>query len=315
MMRKGILLLLVFLFAQQSWAQSVSISPNHKRIRIGEEIKLTLQSKSSADKQVNWPALKDSLGEHFTILSIDKLDTLSDVGASEIVLEQKVSITSFDSGSHKLPQLPSEFISGSDTDFVQTDPLSFSVLTVPVDATLAIKDIHNIVDVPFEIGEYIPWIIGALVLVAILVGGIYWYLQKKKPEQPKAPRIVIVPWKQALQELDRIEKEAVWKSGKLKLYYSDVSDTLRTYFENQFEVPALESTTYEILSQLKNRSWNQETIEETKEILVLSDLVKFAKENPAEASQLRTLQLARNVVENTRPKEMPLKEGKEEGDA
>jgi hypothetical protein len=315
MMRKVILLLAIFLFAQQAWAQSVSISPDHKRIRIGEEIKLTLQSKSSSDKQVKWPVIKDTLGEHFTILSVDKLDTLSSEGASEFVLEQKVSITSFDSGSHKLPQLPFEFISGSDTDFVQTDALSFSVLTVPVDTTLAIKDIHNIVDVPFEIGEYIPWIIGALVLVAILVGGIYWYLQKKKPEQPKVQKTLVIPWKQALEDLDRIEKESVWKTGKLKLYYSDVSETLRTYFENQFEVPALESTTHEILGQLKNRAWSEQTLEEIKEILLLSDLVKFAKENPAEASQIRTLQLARKVVEDTRPKEMLVNEGKEEDHA
>lgn len=315
MMRKVILFLAIFLFAQQAWAQSVSISPNHKRIRIGEEIKLTIQSKSSSDRQVNWPIIKDTLGEHFTILSAEKLDTLSSEGASEFVLEQKVSITSFDSGSHKLPQLSFEFISGSDTDFVQTDALSFSVLTVPVDTTLAIKDIHNIVDVPFEIGEYIPWIIGALVLVAILVGGIYWYLQKKKPEQPKVQKTLVIPWKQALEDLDRIEKESVWKTGKLKLYYSDVSETLRTYFENQFEVPALESTTHEILGQLKNRAWSEQTLEEIKEILLLSDLVKFAKENPAEASQIRTLQLARKVVEDTRPKEMLVNEGKEEDHA
>ncbi|MEX1189706.1 MAG: hypothetical protein WED33_10645 [Bacteroidia bacterium] len=313
-MKHLILFLLVFVSVNSLFSQEVKISPDHKRIRLGEEIKVTLESKAKPSQKVIWPSLKDTLGEHFTILGQSKFDTLSDEGGDPMVIQQNISITSFDSGSFQIPSLPFGFVTGSDTQKVYTDPLSFSILTVPVDTTLAIKDVYGIVDVPFEIGEYIPWIVGGLVLLAILIAGIYLYLNKRKPAQLQEKKVVVIPWQFALEELERIEKESVWKSGKLKLYYSEISDNVRTYFENQFDIPALESTTEEILIQIKQRSWDENVIAETKELLVLSDLVKFAKESPGEVTHARSLLVARNIIESTKPAIIIIEKGKEEKD-
>jgi hypothetical protein len=189
-------------------AQSVTLNPNHKRVRLGEKIEIDIKTASPTTKRVVWPVFADSLGSNFDILSIGKIDTLSGSAENELSLSQKISITSFDSGSHQIPALPFQFIQGNDTDVVLTDPLSFSVLTVPVDTTLAIKDIHGVVDVPFEIGDYIPWILGGLVLVALLIGLIYWFTQRKKPDVIKAPVKLIPAWERAMQALALVDKEA-----------------------------------------------------------------------------------------------------------
>lgn len=298
-------------FASSLLAQQVNISPDKKRIRIGEEIKLTIQAKAPSNKEVVWPNMKDTLGGYFDILKALKLDTISDAGANELVLERRISITSFDSGSHQLPKLLFEFKGSEGIDSVYTDPLSFSILTVPVDTTLAIKDVRDILEVPFEIGEYLPWVLGGIALVAILVAALYFYLNRKKPLKPAASKVVIVPWKKALQELFRIEKEKIWKEGKVKAYYSEVSDTIREYLEDQFKIPALELTSDEILAQLRSRSWSNEVILNVKELLQLSDLVKFAKEKPTEVSHARSLELARDIIANTKPAEPDISSGKE----
>lgn len=308
-MRKYIIAVVLFAIQGLASAQQVNLSPDHKRIRIGEPITIDIQSSYPKGKNLIWPALKDSLGEHFTILDEGKIDTLSDEVDANIRLSRKVVITSFDSGSLQLPVLRFGFLKGNDTDFVATDPLAFTVLTVPVDTTLAIKDIHGVMDVPFEIGPYLPWILGGLVLLALLIGGIYYLLNRKKSAAPPAPVKQIPAWEIALARLDSIKKEEPWRDGKLKDFYSAITDTIRLYLEQQFKLPALESTSEEILLLCRRANFKPEVITRLDELLNLSDLVKFAKEAPTEASHRRTIEIAYDLVLQTKPAAHP--EGKE----
>jgi hypothetical protein len=315
-MKKVIIFLLALIsYSGSVVAQSVSIDPDHKRVRLGEKIELNIKTVSPITKHVVWPSFKDSLGSNFDILSVGKIDTLLGGAEDELSLSQKIAITSFDSGSHKLPALPFLFIQGNDTDFVLTDPLSFSVLTVPVDTTLAIKDIHGVVDVPFEIGDYIPWILGGLVLVAMLIGGIYWWKQRKKPESAsKVPEKLIPAWERAILALEEVDREAAWRQQKFKMYYSGITDAIREYLEEQFKMPAQESTTFEILVLIKQRQISTEVQSKLKELLVLADLVKFAKEIPMEHTHQRSMQLAREIVLETRPQPAIEESRKEDSD-
>jgi len=294
-------------------AQTVNLNPDHKRFRLGEKIQLEIKTVSPATKKVVWPVLKDSLGSHFDILGLGPIDTLSDPSDKELSLSQKIEITSFDSGSHQIPALPFLFISGSDTDFVNADPLSFSVLTVPVDTTLAIKDIRGIVDVPFEIGDYIPWILGGLALLAMLIGGIFWWKQRKQPEKPKVPVKLIPAWERAIAQLEVVDREAAWRQSKFKIYYSGITDTIRAYLEEQFKMPALESTTDEILGLVKQRQFSADIQSKLREILLVADLVKFAKDVPLEHMHQRSMQLAKEIILETRPQPSIEPERKEEG--
>lgn len=315
-MKKGSILLWLFLSCWGSVvAQSVTLNPDHKRVRLGEKIELNIKTVSPATKRVVWPVIKDSLGSSFDIISVGPLDTLLGGSENELSLSQKIAITSFDSGSHQLPALPFLFIQGNDTDLVESDPLSFSILTVPVDTTLAIKDIHGVVDVPFEIGDYIPWILGGLVLAMLLIGGIYWWKQRKKPETiSKVPEKIIPAWERAIVRLEVVDREAAWRQQKYKVYYSGITDAIREYLEEQFSMPAQESTTYEILQLVKQRQISPEVQSKLKELLVLADLVKFAKEIPMEHTHQRSMQLAREIVLETRPQPAVTEPRKEDAD-
>jgi hypothetical protein len=196
-----------------------------------------------------------------------------------------------------------EFInSGSDTTSILSDVLSIEVKTIPVDTTKAIKDIRGLEDVPEDFTDLILYsILAAVTLVAIAIG-IYYYQKRKKPVQiivPKGP--VTPPWEIALATLDKIEREAVWKSGNDKLYHSSISEALRTYVEAQLKLPALESTTDETLALLQRSLKQQEAIDFIRQVLVLADLVKFAKEKPLPVEHERSLTLAKQFVLLTKP--------------
>ena len=61
-----------------------------------------------------------------------------------------------------------------------------------------------------------------------------------------------------------------------KEYYTKLTDTLRQYIEERFGFSAMEMTSSEIISRLRE-SGDQKMIDELKELFNTADLVKFAK--------------------------------------
>ena len=79
----------------------------------------------------------------------------------------------------------------------------------------------------------------------------------------------------------------MWQQGEIKEYYSQLTDIARNYIEEAIEIPAMESTTSELITALKAASLkkkmtlSQETIRTCLErVLKQADLVKFAKSKP-----------------------------------
>ena len=79
-----------------------------------------------------------------------------------------------------------------------------------------------------------------------------------------------------------VDSEKIWQQGKTKQYYSEVSDTLREYIEDRFEIRAMEQTTDETLDEFRYRRdlINEKCFSNLSQILQLADLVKFAKYKP-----------------------------------
>ena len=65
-----------------------------------------------------------------------------------------------------------------------------------------------------------------------------------------------------------------------KYFYSTVSDSIREYYEELYQIPALESTTREVLRYLDAFGVDHEMIQSTRSVLNKSDMVKFAKYEP-----------------------------------
>ena len=311
MIGRKLLSLLFVLFSSAVIAQNASVRAEKYRMRIGEQVELLLKAEASKGQKIIWPAVSDSIGPFFDVISRDTIDTVAASG-NGIALEQRIQITSFDSGMHSLPVFDFLFINPTnDTQSVLSDVLSIEVLTIPVDTTKAIKDIRGLEDVPEDFTDLILYSLLALVVLAGIGFGIYYYNKRKKPvivQVPKGP--VTPPWEIALSAFDRIEKEAAWKSGNDKLYHSSIADTLREYIETQLKLPALESTTDETLQLLKRSLTQSDAIELIRQVLTLADLVKFAKEKPLPAEHERSLSLARQFVLLTRPEISPA-QGKE----
>lgn len=86
--------------------------------------------------------------------------------------------------------------------------------------------------------------------------------------------------------MKQLEKKELWQKGEIKNYYSELTDIARNYIEEAIHIPAMESTTSELIAGLrmaavkKNMSLTQETVENLERVLKQADLVKFAKSKP-----------------------------------
>ncbi|OIQ19361.1 MAG: hypothetical protein BM557_06555 [Flavobacterium sp. MedPE-SWcel] len=274
--------LLILLVATTAFAQQpkVATSIDSTSIKIGSQFNLTLQTTVDTTAIVNFPEGKN-FGQ-LEVLESYPVDTLKKGATYELV--KKYGLTQFDSGRYVIPRLP---VVINDTR-VRSDSLLIEVNPVVVD-TLKQKmyDIKDVATAESKGGIAWYWIL--LIVLALLGIGfaIWWKLKnKKKPEPKKVEEVHASPIEKATIQLKALENKALLDKGQIKNYYSELTDIARTYIEEAIHIPAMESTTGELIEAMrtavsrKNMKLSQETFEQLEKVLRNADLVKFAKMKP-----------------------------------
>lgn len=302
------------LFSQQLNVEAVI---DTSKLRIGEQAKVDLYVTYNAnlkDVKIQWPSIGDTLTSDVSVISVSPIDTTfpDKTNSTKIFQHQQIIVSVYDSGYYAIPGF--KFVLDNDTAHpLFTNPLLLEVHTVPTDSSATkLKDIKPPLDEKFNWKwylSYVYWGGGALVLILAIILLTLYYARKNKqvvvePEKPKIP-----PHITALAALEKIKSEMVWKEGKVKEYYSAISDTVRAYIEDRFSLNALESTTDEIMKAFRTQVVDKESKDKLQQLLTLSDLVKFAKMAPIEEEHNFTLQNAFDFVNGTkREEEMTLPE-------
>jgi len=111
----------------------------------------------------------------------------------------------------------------------------------------------------------------------------------------------------ALAALNKLKEEAIWKNGAFKEFHILLSEILREYLEKRYGLFAMELTTEEIIISLKTVSIDSDSKAKLKQVLFLSDMVKFAKEIPIAAENEQSINNAILFVENTKEFVEPIK--------
>lgn len=249
-------------------------------IKIGEQIKFTVTVDVDSTDQVIFPE-----GQTFSPLeTVEALPTDTTKKDSRYILQKTYTLTQFDSGQYKLP---TQFIDINGKGFY-TDSLLVNVATVPVD-TLAQKmyDIKPLINV--EKSNATLWkILLSILLGLILVGGLlYWFVFRKKPLTEEEKEALLPPYDRALLELKKLENSKYLIQDEYKQYYTELTDIVRSYLEEDAHVTALESTTDQLIDKLEmlrdagELKLEDATLKQFKQILQTADLVKFAKSKPA----------------------------------
>ena len=272
------LYILFFLLSTSLFAQKVTTSVDTIKNKIGAEFKLTLKTDVDTLSKVKFPEAKN-FGALEVIHSY-KIDTVKNGARYELI--KKYGLTQFDSGKYTIQRIP-VLINGKP---VFSDSIKIEVNDVKVD-TLKQKmyDIKDIAQAESPLGT---WWIYLLILLVIGIAGYFIYqFIKKRQSQPKAEVIVFKsPIEKATTLLQQLEIKELWQKGEIKHYYSELTDIARNYIEEEIHIPAMESTTSELIEGLrkaakqKKLKLSNETVENLEKVLMQADLVKFAKVKP-----------------------------------
>lgn len=264
-------------FAQKTL---IDVAVDSAAILIGEQTVLHLTVTADKDRPVQIVVPNDTLMQGVEVLNLSKPDS-SIIENDRLLIKQDVLITSFDSSLYLLP--PLKVIDGVDTIYSNQVALKVSTLPVNADKPEEFYDIKKIWTPPFVWADYYPIIYG--VLLALFLICLIAYMIKRirsrkslipfKKEEPKLP-----PHEQAIKELDEIKRQKLWQQGRNKEYYTLITETLRKYIVDRFGVNAMEMTSGEILDVLHKEEEAKPVYENLKQILQLSDFVKFAKMHP-----------------------------------
>lgn len=270
--------ILFFLLSTSLFAQKVTTSVDTTKNKIGAEFKLTIKTDVDTSSKVKFPEAKN-FGALEVIHSY-RIDTVRNGARYELI--KKYGLTQFDSGKYTIQRIP-VLINGKP---FFSDSIKVEVNDIQVD-TLKQKmyDIKDIAEVESPLGT---WWIYILIFFAIGIAGYFIYqFIKKRQNQPKAEVIVFKsPIEKATTLLQQLEIKELWQKGEIKDYYSELTDIARNYIEEEINIPAMESTTSELIDGLrkaakqKKLKLSNETVENLEKVLKQADLVKFAKVKP-----------------------------------
>lgn len=261
-----------------------SASLDSTNILLGDQVKLFLEIDHPKAVDIQFPAVPDTISDLIEVLSRSGIDTFEMDDEKFIKQIQSYTITSFDSGSYRIPPYWFKIDMDGNIDSVPSNGVTLNVFTMQIDTTRGPTDIKMPYDAPLTLKEVTPYILGIILIGAIIFFILYSIKRKKKnqpifsrPAKPKEPAHIV-----AIRELDRIKAEKIWQKGKTKQYYSEVTDALRTYIEERFEIRAMEQTSDETIEsfRIQRNLLNDKNFSNLSQILKLADLVKFAKYQP-----------------------------------
>lgn len=281
-----------------SVAQTATASVKEKEYLIGDWIPVDLFVSAASNNKVIFPTLKDSISPSIEVADFTPIDTVKKSGQNEY--HQLVNLIVFDTGQVLLPQFQFLVDNNGQLDTITSEAILVHVASVKIDTTKDIKAIKEPLKIPLTFKEILPFIIGALLLAA-LIAFIVWFVRyKKKKNLPLDEKYLLPPHVWALKELDKLWQEKLWQTGEVKSYYSRLTDIARTYIELRYHIPAMEQTTEELMSSLHKGVMKQSLKKELNEVLVLSDFVKFAKAQPDFLENENSLKVIKDFIDKTK---------------
>ena len=277
----------------------VSASIDSTMLMIGDQTAMHLSVTQEANERVEMPVFGETLQEGIEIVDRSAVDTTT-LPDGRLQLSQELTLTSFKDSLFAVA--PIAVVSGGDTFW--TEPMALNVIQpFEVDSSLAITDIKDIEKAPIYWWGIIRWILLALGIIGLFIGayyGVLWYRKHFfKEEEVIEPELLRPADEVALEKLDEIKAQKIWKDGKVKEYQTELTDVVREYIGRRFDVQSTEKTSDETLRAMKPLI-DKELFAKLSKMLQLADLVKFAKWHTTPDENEQALSTAYEFVNETR---------------
>ncbi|MBQ5637987.1 MAG: hypothetical protein IIV06_02910 [Alistipes sp.] len=309
-MKRFLLLLLALPLMQSLWADTpvVRARVEPDSVFIGDRFDYVIEIDKDLVQTTHFPTFsaKDGMVELVEELPVDTLKR----DGRRLRIAKRYRLAAFQEG---LINMGAAGVVYADKNIVDTlyaaDSVYLKVATFQIDSTSqSIFDLKPQQNLPFKVAEiksYLLWGLLALVVLVALMVALDRYLKARgrrlgdlfKPAPPQPPHVI------AIAALEALHHQKLWQNNKHKLYYSLLTEILRTYIDGRWGVSAMEMTSDEIIAAMHSVELPDKARMDLTAILRDADLVKFAKFAPEAEQNENDYQKAYYFVEETKPVE------------
>ena len=280
--------------AQTQVKTEVATTVDRDLIKIGEEVKLGISVEADLGDLIIFPE-QQTMGA-LEVLQSYPVDSLRI--ADKIRLFKQYGVTQFDSGDYWVPRL--EILKNDRR--LKSDSILISVREVEVDTTkqgmFPIKDSVDIEDKSTASYEWMWWL---LLLIPVIIAVVL--LTRKREE--KTYEETLQPYEWTKYRLKLLDEGSYLDNRQWKEYYTELTYIIRRYIDSKVYGHTLESTTGQLIKELKiamsekGMHITDKTQSRLEEILQKADLVKFATASgdaiSAKEDRQRTMEIINNI--------------------
>ena len=245
--------------------------------KIGEKIDYSIIISFENNYDIKFPEKPNFMP--FEVLDSFEADTINDTDKFSII--KKYSLINFEPGEFWIP--PQRILFNNSIKY--SDSLLININDVEVDTVK--QNLYNIKPI-IPVNRNYTNILTVILSLLVILSAIWYYIKTRSKEN----------WENNLNDNKSFYEIAINRINKLntispknqnefKEFYTNLVDSLREYLEFQFQIPALESTSSELLIRIKvfsdNRKYKIEkkNFKDLEKLFSKSDLIKFAKSLPS----------------------------------
>ncbi|MEJ2543056.1 MAG: hypothetical protein P8Y99_03220 [Calditrichaceae bacterium] len=290
------------IFAQEKSLIEVKSEVDTSTITIGDRIDYSI----TIDRDKDLRIMKPGEGLNLGMFEIKDYNFHDPVEKGDRLIEKyDFTISVYDTGKFTIPPFPIAYFpvdTSKEYKIIEASPIDIYVKSViSGDDAKELKDIKFPLGIPFN---YFFWIsMGVVVILVAVIGYLGYLLWKRRKEKgylfspPPPPRPA---HEVALEALEELYKSSLLEEKQFKEFFSHLSDIIRVYLEGRYFFDALEETTFEIMMDAKKHIEDAALLDDLKNILELSDLIKFAKYIPEDKEIESAKEQSLNFVNETK---------------
>lgn len=279
----------------------VSARTDNNSVLVGDSITLTINLKYNDGEyckigdDVNIPKFK-----------IIKKEVKSEKNNGQIIDTYTLVITPLELGEVSIPAINIQTI--ADGGFADDEAgLSTPEIKITVNGIIKNQEEAKFKDIlpPEKVYErtyLLLYILGGLILLAILIYLLVRYLKRRKINtvQEEVKQNVpppLSPYEEAMLSLRLLEEEKLISKSMFKELYLRLTEILKRFVERFYGFNALEMTTEELSLYLMDHPQPNLDLNEVKNFFNIADLVKFARYNVDTEIAYRDFNAVRNIIE------------------
>jgi len=282
-----------------------TLKVDHKEITIADRLRLALEVSAKEEYEVRLPEFGEKL-EQFGIVDYSAPSPQL-IGEGMVLSKKSYELEPFLSGEYKIPPMKVTFWKKGEEQRheIESEGLTIQVKSLLPEkvADLRIREIAPPVEFPYSARG---WIYGLVAVGVVCASGIVFFLLWRKRRETAEKVVGRAAHEIAYEGLESLLAEKLIEKGRVKEFYTLLSNVLRHYIEDRFSLRAPERTTDEFMADLRSTDLLAPAHKDLlKKFLQHCDIVKFAEHIPTTEEIQKAFDACKQFIVETEAESSP----------